>query len=71
MKFDKNDIVEVELYDYQKDPNETTNFANNPEYAEVLRKFKKQFSSYFASQYDAEKEKTMPQLIKKNSRKKY
>ena len=71
MKFDENDIAEVELYDYQKDPNETTNFANNPEYAEVLRKLKKQFASYFASQYDAEKERTMPQFIKKNSRKKY
>jgi iduronate 2-sulfatase len=69
MKFNENDISEIELYDYKKDPNEKTNFANNPEYAEILKRLKKQFAAYFADQYDAEKAKTMPSLIKKHSRK--
>ena len=30
--------VAVELYDYQKDPNETKNVAENPEYAEARSK---------------------------------
>ncbi|WDE96977.1 sulfatase [Lentisphaera profundi] len=68
-KFDENQIQEIELYDYKKDPNEKTNFANNPEYKEILEKLKKQFAEHFAEQYDAEKAKAMPGLIKKYSRK--
>ncbi|WDE96287.1 sulfatase [Lentisphaera profundi] len=35
-------LKEIELYDYEKDPLETVNLANNPEYREILKKLQKQ-----------------------------
>lgn len=40
----------VELYDYQKDPDETVNVALHPEYAEVAQKLRAQMLKYFAEQ---------------------
>jgi N-sulfoglucosamine sulfohydrolase len=37
---------EFQLYDHQKDPNEHTNLANNPEYAEVLERMKKELMQW-------------------------
>ena len=68
-KFDESQIKEMELYDYQKDPNETTNFAKHPEYANVVKDMKKSFAEFFASQYDEEKASRIPSLVKKHSRK--
>ncbi|MGE9296471.1 MAG: sulfatase [Puniceicoccales bacterium] len=45
----------VELYDYQKDPNETVNLANDPAYQDELAKLKAQMLEYFA-QYAIEPE---------------
>jgi iduronate 2-sulfatase len=33
--YDKANIIGVELYDYEKDPHETHNYANNPKYEQV------------------------------------
>lgn len=39
---DHSDVVAVELYDHQNDPQENTNVASNPEYESVLQKLTKQ-----------------------------
>jgi hypothetical protein len=34
-------VISRELYDYEKDPNETTNAINLPEYRQVVRRFER------------------------------
>ena len=48
--FDKNLIVAMELYDYQKDPNETINVVEEKKYAEVKKDLYSKMLSFFESQ---------------------
>lgn len=48
---EKPEIIAKELYDYQKDPEETTNFANNEAYADVFKSLKKQLLSSLKTQH--------------------
>ncbi len=50
--FDDNvEILGYELYDYDKDPLETKNLANDPQYAKVVKKMKAQLHDYYARNY--------------------
>jgi arylsulfatase A-like enzyme len=49
-KFDPANIVATELYDYQADPLETVNQANNPEYKTILQELKTDLEGYFKNQ---------------------
>jgi len=53
--FDGKEIVGTELYDYVKDPLETKNVANNPEYKKILGKMQKELHSFYDSQYEKSK----------------
>jgi len=48
--FDKNLIVAMELYDYQKDPNETVNVVDEPKYADIKKEVYSKMLNYFESQ---------------------
>ena len=41
-----------ELYDMKKDPNETTNLAGNPEYAEVLKRYQDTMKQFQKKMHD-------------------
>jgi hypothetical protein len=43
-------IVGTELYDYDKDPNETINVADEKEYKSVAKGLKAKMLAYFAAQ---------------------
>jgi hypothetical protein len=43
-------IVGTELYDYEKDPNETNNVVNEKEYKAVAVDLKAKMLAYFAAQ---------------------
>ena len=47
--FNKNLIVATELYDYDKDPNETVSVANDPKYTEILKGLHKQMIGFLDS----------------------
>ncbi|WP_269540636.1 sulfatase [Cerasicoccus fimbriatus] len=47
MPFDPSLVEFIELYDYEKDPLETVNQANNPAYADAAAKLKSQMLEYF------------------------
>ncbi len=49
--FDQSKVLAYELYDYAKDPEERHNVANNPAYAPVLKKLKRQLHDYYARSY--------------------
>ena len=40
------EILSIELYDYDKDPLEQVNLANDPAYADILKQMKSKISSY-------------------------
>ena len=44
-------LVGRELYDYEKDPGETTNFAGNPDYANVIDEFEAMFKDRGVAQH--------------------
>ena len=48
--FDKNLIVATELYDYQKDPNETINVVEDKNYADVLKEMNTGMIEYLKNQ---------------------
>lgn len=48
MPFDDSKVLAYELYDYEKDPNETRNLANDPKYASVVKRIKRQLHDYYA-----------------------
>ncbi len=48
--FDKNLIVAMELYDYQKDPNETINVVDEKNYTDVKQDLYSKMLSFFESQ---------------------
>ena len=48
--FDKNLVIGTELYDYQKDPNETVNVVENKNYAKTAIEMNKKMLKYFAEQ---------------------
>lgn len=48
--YDEDLVVATELYDYEKDPMETVNFANEDTYSKIRHEMDKLMSSYFQSQ---------------------
>jgi arylsulfatase A-like enzyme len=48
--FDKNLIIATELYDYQKDPNETINVGDEKYYTNISKEMNKKMLSYFDNQ---------------------
>ena len=48
--FDKNLIIATELYDYQKDPNETINVVDEKSYTNISKEMNKKMLSYFDNQ---------------------
>jgi len=48
--FDKNLIVATELYDYQKDPNETVNVVDEKSYSAISKDLKAKMLEYFEQQ---------------------
>lgn len=49
--FDQSLVVATELYDYQKDPNETVNVVDEKLYADVSKDMKAKMLNFFESQY--------------------
>ena len=45
--FNASEIDAIELYDYEVDPDEKVNLANNPEYKSVLKEYTNQLNAYF------------------------
>ena len=45
-KLDVEKILGEELYDYEKDPNETVNVAGDPQYAAALKQMKEYWGEY-------------------------
>lgn len=45
-KTDVSKVVAEELYDYEKDPNETVNVINNPEYTNAVKQMKTYWADY-------------------------
>jgi arylsulfatase A-like enzyme len=48
--FNKDLVVGIELYDYEKDPNETINFAKNKKYVQVSKEMNQKMLAFFKSQ---------------------
>ena len=46
--FGESDVVDLELYDYESDPLETVNLANNPEYGSMMESLKADMAGYFS-----------------------
>ena len=53
MPFDESKVVAYELYDYNKDPEERHNVANDPAYASVVKNLKKKLHQYYAKSYSS------------------
>ncbi len=51
MPYDKKYVIAREMYDYQKDPGETENVLDKPEYAEEQLKLEKLFAENMQSEY--------------------
>lgn len=51
IKYDGQKVVGRELYDYRNDPLETTNLANLPKYAPMVKKYSEELEKFFAEQY--------------------
>lgn len=49
-KFDPENVVARELYDYQDDPYETINFVDDPAYKEIADKLKNEMEAFLKSQ---------------------
>jgi arylsulfatase A-like enzyme len=50
VKYDESKVIAAELYDYEKDPNETKNLAGDPAYKEVKNKLKKYMREFLTTQ---------------------
>lgn len=48
--FDKNKVYATEMYDYEKDPLEKVNVANDPKYAAASKKLYAQMTAFFKAQ---------------------
>ena len=53
MPFDEGKVISYQLFDYEKDPQERHNLANDPAYAPVVKKLKKQLREYYARSYSS------------------
>ncbi|WP_300301010.1 sulfatase [uncultured Muribaculum sp.] len=51
MPFDESKVIAYELYDYDKDPEERHNVANDPAYASVVKSLKKKLHQHYAKSY--------------------
>jgi arylsulfatase A-like enzyme len=49
--FDEKNVVAVELYDYNEDPDETKNMANEPEMALVIKEMSAELHNYYKTQF--------------------
>lgn len=49
--FDESCVLDYELYDYKNDPDETRNLAQDPKYASIVKRMKKQLHEYYAKSY--------------------
>lgn len=61
--FDNKEIVGTELYDYDKDPLETTNLAHNPEYKKILEMMQKELHTFYNKQYEKSKKYNISKLF--------
>lgn len=52
-EFDPSKVLAVELFDYQEDPLETRNVANDPKYAKVVKRLEKQLLDYYKRSYNS------------------
>lgn len=53
MPFEEDKVIGYQLFDYQKDPEERHNVADDPAYASVVKKLKKQLREYYARSYSS------------------
>lgn len=53
MPFDKSKVIACELFDYEIDPLETKNLANDPAYAKIVKRLEKQLAEYYARSYNS------------------
>lgn len=51
MPFDASKVIALELYDYEKDPQEKHNLANDPRYTGVVSRLERQLAEYYARSY--------------------
>lgn len=49
--FDQSKVLAYELYDYDKDPLETRNLADDPRYSGVVKRLKRQLHDYYTRSY--------------------
>lgn len=49
--FSPDKVIATELFDYEKDPLETRNVAEDPAYAKVVKRLEKQLREYYARSY--------------------
>lgn len=65
--FDESKVVACELFDYENDPLETRNVADDPKYASVVKRMKKQLKDYYARSYKSPMSAPIKACAEKNT----
>lgn len=68
-KFDPEKVIAYSLYDYQTDPLETKNLANDPKYAKVVDRLKKQLHKHYERSYQSPMSAPIKACAEKNLKK--